>query len=67
MRDNRRGVALSDADPQLVLLEMAEILAYERFVRLSQSASMATHPGVVEAAKQIWQEAAAAVLAHKRK
>jgi hypothetical protein len=46
---------------------MAERLAHERFLRLSQAAGMATHPDIVEAAKEIWSEAAAAVLAHKRK
>jgi hypothetical protein len=58
---------MSDADLQLVLLQMAESLAYERLIRLSATNSMPDHPEVVQAAKHIWNEAAAAVLAHKRK
>ena len=58
---------MSDIDPQLALLQMAERLAHERFTRLSGPAGMPTHPEVIEAAKQIWKEAAAAVQAHKRK
>ena len=56
---------MSDADPELALLQMAERLAHERFLRLS--ASMPTHSEVIQAAKKIWDEAAAAVLAHSRK
>jgi len=58
---------MSVADPQLALLQMAERLAHERFTRLSGAADMTNYPEVIAAAKQIWNEAAAAVLAHKRK
>ncbi|HTF45490.1 MAG TPA: hypothetical protein VK641_16410 [Terriglobales bacterium] len=58
---------MSVADPQLALLQMAERLAHERFIRLSATNGMPDHPEVVQAAKHIWNEAAAAVLAHKRK
>ena len=58
---------MSDADPQLVLLQMAERLAHERFLRLSALTGMPNNPEVIQAAKQIWNEAAAAVLAHKPK
>jgi hypothetical protein len=46
---------------------IAERLAHERFLRLSAVTGMPDHPEVVQAAKQFWDEAAAAVLAHKRK
>ena len=58
---------MSDADPQLALLQMAERLAHERFLRLSALTGMPNNPEVIQAAKQIWNEAAAAVLAHKPK
>ena len=58
---------MSDADPQLALLQMAERLAHERFLRLSAVTGMPTHSEVIQAAKQIWNEAAAAVMAHKPK
>ena len=57
---------MSDADPQMALLEMAERLAHERYLRLSASNGMPNQPEVIQAAKEIWNEAAAAVLAHKR-
>lgn len=57
---------MSDADPQMALLEMAERLAHERYLRLSASNGMPNQPEVIQAAKKIWNEAAAAVLAHKR-
>jgi hypothetical protein len=58
---------MSEADPQLALLQMAERLAHERYTRLSAASGMVTHPEIIEAAKQIWNEAAAAVLAYERK
>jgi hypothetical protein len=58
---------MSDADPQLALLQMAERLAHERFRRLSGAAGMTNHPEIIEAAKQIWKEAAAALRALQRK
>ena len=58
---------MSDADPQLALLQMAERLTHERFLRLSAVTGMPNHPEVIQAAKQIWDEAAAAVMAQKRK
>ena len=58
---------MSDADPQLALLQMAERLAHERFLRLSALTGMPNNPEVIQAAKQIWNEAAAAVSAHKPK
>jgi hypothetical protein len=58
---------MSDADPQLELLQMAERLALERFIRLSATNGMPDHPEIVQTAKRIWGEAAASVLAYKRK
>lgn len=58
---------MSDPDPELVLLQMAERRAHERFTRLSSPTSIMYDADVIKAAKDIWTEAARAVLAYKPK
>jgi hypothetical protein len=57
---------MPDADLELRRLKEAERSAHNRFLRLSQPA-VVVDLAVVRAAKSIWTEAAAAVLAYQRK
>ncbi len=57
---------MPDADLELRRLKEAERSAHNRFLRLSQPA-VVVDLAVVRAAKSLWTEAAAAVLAYQRK
>jgi hypothetical protein len=49
---------------QLLKLEEAERRALDLFMRLSEAAGMENHSEAMQAAKDLWSEAAAAVLTY---
>jgi hypothetical protein len=51
-------------DAQLLNLEEAERHALDLFMRLSEAAGMGIHSEAVQTAQDLWNEAAAAVLAY---
>jgi len=51
-------------DAQLLILEEAERHALDLFMRLSDAAGMDVHSEAIQAAKDLWNEAAAAVLTY---
>ncbi len=58
---------MTDANQELRRLKEAERSTHDRFVRLSGNAGIYGHPEVVRAAKGLWAEAAAAVLAYEQR
>ena len=56
---------MADANQEFLRLKEAERSTHDRFKRLSGNAGIYGHPEVVKAAKRLWTEAVAAVLAYR--